>query len=42
MEFAKTLGITAIKPGGLPGKVAPKTAGEIIAKTVKEFTSFKI
>ena len=42
LEFAKTLGITAIKAGGLPGKVAPKTAGEIIAGTVKEFTCFKI
>ncbi len=31
---AKELGITAIKALGLPGKFAPKTAGEIVKETV--------
>lgn len=33
---AEEHGITAIKAPGLPGKVAPRTAGEILAKTVKD------
>ncbi len=40
LNYAKTLGITALKPPGLPGKVAPKTAGEILAKTVAELIRF--
>ena len=34
LEFAKSEGITAIKAPGLPSVVAPKTAGEILAKTI--------
>lgn len=34
LDIAKNYGITAIKAPGLPGKIAPKTAGEILAKTV--------
>ena len=33
---AEEYGITAIKAPGLPGKTAPQTAGEILAKTVKD------
>ncbi|NMP36660.1 MAG: dipicolinate synthase subunit DpsA [Clostridiales bacterium] len=33
-ECARALGLKVIKAGSLPGKIAPKTAGEIIAKTV--------
>ena len=40
LNFAKTLAITALKPPGLPGKIAPKTAGEILAKTVTELIRF--
>ncbi len=40
LNYAKALGITAIKPPGLPGKIAPKTAGEILAKTVTELIRF--
>ncbi len=41
LEFAKELGITAIKAPGLPGIVAPKTAGEILAQTILDLiTSF--
>lgn len=40
LNYAKSLGITALKPPGLPGKVAPKTAGEILAKTVTELIRF--
>ena len=36
LNYAKALGIKAFKPGGIPGVVAPKTAGEILAKTVAE------
>ncbi len=36
LNYAKALGIKAFKPGGIPGVVAPKTAGEILAKTVTE------
>lgn len=34
LDFAKREGITAIKAPGLPSVVAPKTAGEILAKTI--------
>ena len=40
LNYAKTLGINAIKPPGLPGKIAPRTAGEILAKTVTELIHF--
>ena len=40
LNYAKQLGITALKPPGLPGKIAPKTAGEILAKTVTELIRF--
>ena len=41
LEKAKLLGITAIKAPGLPGKIAPKTAGEILAQTIIDLiTSF--
>lgn len=40
LELAKSLGINALKPPGLPGKIAPKTAGEILAKTVMELIRF--
>ncbi len=40
LAYAKSLGINAIKPPGLPGIVAPETAGEILAKTVKELIRF--
>ncbi len=40
LNYAKTLGITALKPPGLPGKVAAKTAGEILANTVAQLISF--
>lgn len=36
LSYAKALGIKAFKPGGIPGVCAPKTAGEILAKTVTE------
>ena len=36
LSYAKALGIKAFKPGGIPGVCAPKTAGEILAKTVCE------
>lgn len=35
-ESAQKMGVNAVKLPGLPGKVAPKTAGEIIAQTVIE------
>ena len=38
LTFAKALGIKAFKPGGIPGVCAPRTAGEILAKTVCELT----
>lgn len=38
LNYAKALGIKAFKPGGIPGICAPKTAGEILAKTVCELT----
>ncbi len=34
MQAAKEIGRTVIKAASLPGKTAPKTAGEIIAKTI--------
>lgn len=40
LEFAKNLGINAIKPPGIPGVIAPQTAGEILAKTVTELIRF--
>ncbi len=40
LNFAKALGINAIKPPGLPGIVAPETAGKILAKTVTELIYF--
>ncbi len=36
LNYAKALGIKAFKPGGIPGVCAPKTAGEILAETVRE------
>ena len=33
---AEENGITAIKAPGLPGKTAPQTAGEILARTVRD------
>ncbi|MBO5358126.1 MAG: NAD-binding protein [Clostridia bacterium] len=36
LNFAKALGIKAFKPGGIPGVCAPKTAGKILAETVRE------
>lgn len=36
LGYAKALGIKAFKPSGIPGVIAPKTAGEILAKTVTE------
>ena len=36
LEAAKKAGITAIKAPGLPGKIAPVTAGRILAKTVTD------
>ncbi len=36
LNFAKALGIKAYKPGGIPGICAPKTAGKILAQTVRE------
>lgn len=36
-QVAKQLGIKAILAPGLPGKVAPKTAGEILAKVIPAF-----
>ena len=36
ISAAEQAGIRAIKAPGLPGKVAPKTAAEILFKTVKE------
>ena len=38
---AKELGITAEKALGLPGKFAPKTAGEILKETVLNILSEK-
>lgn len=38
-EAAKALGLTAVKAPGLPGKFAPKTAGEIIKDTVLNILS---
>ncbi len=41
LELAEKQGITAIKAPALPGKTAPKTAGEILAQTIIELiTSF--
>jgi len=34
LKYAKEIGITAIKAPGLPGIIAVKTAGEILAKTI--------
>ena len=34
LNYAKALGIKAFKPGGIPGVIAPETAGVILAKTV--------
>ena len=36
LNYAKALGIKAYKPGGIPGVCAPKTAGKILAQTVRE------
>ncbi len=36
IDYAEKRGIKAIKAPGLPGKIAPKTAGEILAKTVTQ------
>ena len=33
---AEAAGITALKAPGLPGKTAPQTAGEILARSVRE------
>lgn len=40
LEYAKSLAINAIKAPGLPGIIAPETAGEILAKTVTELIRF--
>ncbi len=40
LEYAKSLGLNAMKAPALPGKVAPKTAGKILAKTVCELIRF--
>ncbi len=39
LDFALSRGITAIKAPSLPLKVAPKTAGEILAQTIIELIS---
>lgn len=41
LNYAKALGIKAFKPGGIPGVIAPETAGEILAKTVSELINLK-
>lgn len=40
LEKAKLLGIKALNAPALPGKVAPKTAGRILAKTINELIRF--
>ncbi len=40
LEYAKSLGINAMIAPALPGKNAPKTAGEILAKTVIDLIRF--
>ena len=40
LEKAKSLGLNALNAPALPGKVAPKTAGRILAKTVSELIRF--
>lgn len=40
LEYAKSLGIKALKAPALPGKTAPKTAGKILAKTVSDLIRF--
>lgn len=40
LDYAKALGLSAMKAPALPGKVAPKTAGKILAKTVSELIRF--
>ncbi len=39
LETARNNGITAIKAPGLPGKIAPLTAGEILAQTLTNILS---
>ncbi len=41
LNYAKALGIKAFKPGGIPGIVSPKTAGEILAQTACDLISLK-
>lgn len=40
MEYAKALGIKAFKPGGIPGVIAPVTAGKILAETITDIIRF--
>ncbi len=40
LQYAKSLGINAQIAPALPAKVAPKTAGEILAKTITELIRF--
>ncbi|MBR6564672.1 MAG: dipicolinate synthase subunit DpsA [Clostridia bacterium] len=40
LEYAKALGIKALKAPALPGLTAPKTAGKILAKTVSDLIRF--
>ena len=40
LDYAKALGLNAMKAPALPGKVAPKTAGKILAQTVSELIRF--
>jgi len=42
LRIAKESGITAIKAPGLPGIVAPKTAGEILAKTILDLINLYV
>ena len=39
---AEAAGITALKAPGLPGKTAPQTAGEILARSVREIITTTI
>ena len=40
LEYAKSLGINALIAPALPGKIASKTAGEILAKTIIDLIRF--
>lgn len=40
MQYAKSLGLNAQSAPALPSKVAPKTAGKILSKTVSELIRF--